>query len=94
MGGSGYGEIGDRLRIGTTEGTRGARPLESTRIWPFSFGCLSRAASFLRIASESLRRPYATVSNRLRQFEAARAEDPKLECIVKQTLTLLEKGKI
>ena len=37
---------------------------------------------------------YATVSNRLRQFEAASREDPKLKRIVKQALTLLESRKM
>ena len=37
---------------------------------------------------------YATVSNRLRQFEAATREDPKLKRVMKQALKLLEKGKM
>ena len=37
---------------------------------------------------------YATVSNRVRRFEAVQTEDPKLKRLVEQTLKYLEKGKM
>ena len=37
---------------------------------------------------------YATVSNRLRQFEATWADDPNLKRVLKQTVTILERRKM
>jgi hypothetical protein len=37
---------------------------------------------------------YATVSNRLREFEAAQSEDPKLKRAMKQALKYLERRKM
>ena len=82
-----YGTNGDRLRRWTGIRT-GGRDLA---LYLGRERCGLRLAELGTVAGGI---DYATVSNRLRQFEAATREDPKLKRVMKQALTLLEKGKM